>query len=308
VIGDLAAILANADFWAAVLRIATPLVFGTLGVLLCERAGVLNLGIEGIMVAGALAGWLTVYAGGSLWAGVAVAALAGAAFGLLHALLTVTLALSQHVAGLGITLFATSLSYYAYRVGFPTSTSPPTVQPFAEMAWLPVPILAAQTPMTLLALALVPLLAWVLQRTPLGLAVRMVGENPAAAEGQGLSVAGLRTGAVVAGSALMGVAGAFLTLSAFNAFYFNMVNGRGWICIALVVFAGWRPGKALAGALLFALFDALQIRLSQSGGSVLPYQAYLMLPYLLSIVALVAVARRATYPQALMKPWRRGER
>ena len=307
-IGDVTAILANVDFWAAVLRIATPLVFGTLGVLLCERAGVLNLGIEGIMVAGALAGWLTVYAGGSLWAGVAVAALAGAAFGLLHALLTVTLALSQHVAGLGITLFATSLSYYAYRVGFPTSTSPPTVQPFAEMAWLPVPILSAQTPMTLLALALVPLLAWGLQRTPLGLAVRMVGENPAAAEGQGLSVSGLRTGAVVAGSALMGVAGAFLTLSAFNAFYFNMVNGRGWICIALVVFAGWRPGKALAGALLFALFDALQIRLSQSGGSVLPYQAYLMLPYLLSIVALVAVARRATYPQALMKPWRRGER
>ena len=305
---DVVALFANADFWAAVLRIATPLVFGTLGVLLCERAGVLNLGIEGIMVAGALAGWLTVYAGGSLWAGVLVAALAGAAFGLLHALLTVTLALSQHVAGLGITLFATSLSYYAYRVGFPTSTSPPTVQPFAEMAWLPVPILAAQTPMTLLALALVPLLAWVLQRTPLGLGVRMVGENPAAAEGQGLSVAGLRTGAVVAGSALMGVAGAFLTLSAFNAFYFNMVNGRGWICIALVVFAGWRPGKALAGALLFALFDALQIRLSQSGGSALPYQAYLMLPYLLSIVALVAVARRATYPQALMKPWRRGER
>jgi general nucleoside transport system permease protein len=307
-IADLAAILANVDFWSAVLRIATPLVFGTLGVLLCERAGVLNLGIEGIMVAGALAGWLTVYLGGSLWAGVLVAALTGAAFGLLHGVLTVTLALSQHVAGLGITLLATSLSYYAYRVGFPTSTSPPTVQPFAEMAWLPLPVLSAQTPLTLLALALVPLLAWVLARTPLGLAVRMVGENPAAAEGQGLSVAGLRIGAVVAGSALMAVGGAFLTLSAFNAFYFNMVNGRGWICIALVVFAGWRPGKALAGAVLFAMFDALQLRLSQSGASVLPYQAYLMLPYLLSIVALVAVARRATYPQALMKPWRRGER
>jgi simple sugar transport system permease protein len=307
-IGDLAGILLNVDFWSAVLRVATPLIFGTLGVLLCERAGVLNLGIEGIMVAGALAGWLTVYLGGSLWAGVLVAALTGAAFGLLHGALTVTLALSQHVAGLGITLFATSLSYYAYRVGFPQSTSPPTIQPFAEMAGLPLPVLSAQTPLTLLALALVPLLAWVLARTPLGLAVRMVGENPAAAEGQGLSVTGLRIGAVVAGSALMGVAGAFLTLSAFNAFYFNMVNGRGWICIALVVFAGWRPGKALAGALLFAWFDALQLRLSQSGGGVLPYQAYLMLPYLLSIVALVAGARRATSPQALMKPWRKGER
>ena len=104
----------------------------------------------------------------------------------------------------------------------------------------------AQTPLTLLALVSVPVLAWVLYRTPLGLAVRMVGENPGAAEGQGIDVIAVRIGAVVAGSALMGVGGAFLTLSAFNAFFFNMVNGRGWICVALVVFASWRPGKALA--------------------------------------------------------------
>jgi hypothetical protein len=137
-------------------------------------------------------------------------------------------------------------------------------------------------------------------------------ENPAAAEGQGLSVNGLRTGAVVAGSALMGLAGAFLTLAAFNAFYANMVNGRGWVCVALVVFASWRPGKALLGALLFAFFDALQLRLQQSGGGVLglelPYQLYLALPYAMAIVALVLVARRASYPQALMKPYRKGER
>ena len=111
-----------------------------------------------------------------------------------------------------------------------------------------------------------------------------------------------------AGSALMGVAGSFLTLSAFNAFFFNMINGRGWICVALVVFASWRPGKALLGALLFAFFDALQLRLQQSGDSLLPYQLYLMLPYLLSILALVVVARNAAYPQALMKPYRKGER
>jgi simple sugar transport system permease protein len=300
-------ILLNPDFWVAVLRIATPLVFGTLGVLLCERAGVLNLGIEGIMVAGAFTGWLAVYHGAGLWAGVAVAAATGAAFGLLHAFVTVALALSQHVAGLGITLLATSVSYYAYRVAFPSVSSPPTIRPFAEMTALHVPILSAQTPLTLLALLAVPALAWVLYRTPLGLAVRMVGENPAAVEGQGIDVVRLRTGAVVAGSALMGVAGAFLTLSAFNAFYFNMVNGRGWVCIALVVFAGWRPGKALAGALLFAFFDAAQLRLQQQAGGV-PYQIYLMLPYVLSIIALIAVARRATYPQALMKPWRKGER
>jgi len=304
---DILVILGNTDFWAAMLRIATPLIFGTLGVLLCERAGVLNLGIEGIMVAGALAGWLAVYLGGSLWVGVMVAALTGAAFGLLHAFLTVPLALSQHVAGLGITLFATSVSYYAYRVSFPNVTSPPTIESFAEMAGLGIPILSKQTPLTLLALTCVPLLAWVLYRMPVGLAVRMVGENPAAAEGQGLNVNAVRTGAIVAGSALMGVAGAFLTLSAFNAFFFNMVNGRGWICVALVVFASWRPGKALLGALLFAFFDALQLRLQQ-GGDGIPYQVYLMLPYALSILALVLVARRAAYPQALMKPYVKGER
>lgn len=301
-------ILANPAFWIATLRVATPLIFGTLGVLLCERAGVLNLGIEGIMVAGAFAGWLTVYAGHGLWAGVLVAALTGGAFGLLHAWLTVGLALSQHVSGLGITLLATALSYYGYRVSFPKVSTPPTIEPFGPMAWLDVPVLQAQTPLTLVALLLVPLVGWVLYRTPLGLAVRMVGENPQAAESQGLSVAALRTGAIVAGSALMGVAGAFLTLSAFNAFFFNMVNGRGWICVALVVFASWRPGKALLGALLFAFFDALQLRLQQAGSGAIPYQFYLMLPYALSIVALVVVARKASYPQALMKPYRKGER
>jgi len=304
----LAGILANADFWTAVLRIATPLVLGTLGVLLCERAGVLNLGIEGIMVAGALTGWLAVYFGAGLWTGVLVAALTGAAFGLLHGALTVPLALSQHVAGLAITLFATSVSYFAYRVSFPTVTSPPTITPFAEMTSLGVPVLSAQTPLTLLALLLVPLVAWLLYRTPAGLAIRMVGENPAAAEGQGLDVNAVRIAAIVGGSALMGVAGAFLTLSAFNAFFFNMVNGRGWICVALVVFAGWKPGKALAGALLFAFCDALQLRVQQAGDTGLPYQVFLMLPYVLSIVALIAVARRATYPQALMKPYVKGER
>jgi len=308
-VSEVLELLANPAFWVAVLRIATPLLLGTLGVLLCERAGVLNLGIEGIMVAGAFTGWLAVWLGAPPWGGVAVAALVGAAFGLLHAALTVGLALSQHVAGLGITMLATALSHYAYRVSFPKVNTPPTITPFAPMDWLPIPVLAAQTPLTLLALLLVPVLVWLLYRTPAGLALRMVGENPQAAEAQGVGVIATRTAAIVAGSALMGVAGSFLTLAAFNAFFFNMVNGRGWICVALVVFASWRPGKALAGALLFAFFDALQLRLQQAGGAgALPYQLYLMLPYLLSILALVLVARRAAYPQALMQPWRKGER
>lgn len=307
--------LGSASFWLAVLRIATPLLLGTLGVLLCERAGVLNLGIEGILVAGAFAGWYCAWLlgpGHLGWALLAAAAI-GAAFGLLHALLTVLLGLSQHVSGIGITMLATSLSYFAYRLAFPAVDSPPTIEPFAPLGqsfpWLSaLPVLPDLTAPTVLALALVPLLAWALQRTPIGLAVRMVGESPQAAEGQGLSVVALRTGAVAAGSALMGLAGAFLTLSAFNAFFFNMVNGRGWVCVALVVFASWRPGKALVGALLFAMFDALQLRLQNAGDAWVPYQFYLMLPYLLSIGALVLVARRAAYPQALMKPYRKGER
>ena len=309
---ELLDLLSAAPFWVSVLRIATPLILGTLGVLLCERAGVLNLGIEGIMVAGAFTGWLAVHAGLPLWGGVAVAAGTGALLGLLHGVLTVTLALSQHVAGLGLTLLATSLSSYAYRVSFPKVDTPPTIQAFEPMSWLPIPVLNAQTPLTLLALLLVPAIAWLLYRTPLGLAIRTVGENPAAAEGQGLSVSRLRIGAIVAGSALMGVAGCFLTLAAFNAFFFNMVNGRGWVCVALVVFASWRPGKALLGALLFAFFDALQLRLQQAGSGVLglelPYQFYLMLPYAMAIVALIVMARRAQVPQALMKPYRAGER
>ena len=305
---DILNLLGTFTFWEAVLRIATPLLFGTLGVLLCERAGVLNLGIEGIMVAGAFTGWLAVYAGADLWTGVLVAALVGGVFGLLHAGLTVGLALSQHVSGLGITMLATALSYFGYRVAFPRIDTPPTIATFEPMGWLPIPVLQNQTPLTLLALLLVPILAWFLYRTPAGLAVRMVGENPHAAEGQGIRVSLVRTAAIVAGSALMGVAGAFLTLSAFNAFFFNMINGRGWICVALVVFAAWRPGKALVGALLFAFFDALQLRLQQGAGGLLPYQVYLMIPYLLSIAALVLMARRAAYPQALMKPYMRGER
>ena len=313
-LADLIDTLATATFWVAVLRIATPLILGTMGVLLCERAGVLNLGIEGIMVAGAFSGWYAVYAGWPLAAGVLTAALTGAVFGWLHALLTVRLTLSQHVSGLGITLFATSLTYYAYRVMFPKVDTPPTIEPFTELhGWLDAipligPVLGGLTAMTLVALALVPLIGWLLYRTPLGLAIRMVGENPQAADSAGIDVARVRVGAVMAGSALMGMAGSFLTTAAFNAFFFNMINGRGWICVALVVFGSWRPGKALAGALLFAFFDALQLRLQQSAGDVLPYQVWLMIPFVLSIVALVAVSRRAQYPQALMKPYRRGER
>jgi simple sugar transport system permease protein len=308
-------ILLTTTLWAAAVRIASPLIFATLGELICERAGVLNLGIEGIMTAGAFAGWFTVYSGGDLWLGVLVAALVGAAFGLLHGTFVVPFGLSQHVTGIGITLLASSLTYYSYRLLFPKVTSPPRIPPFEPFAIpilsdIPVigEILFRQTPLTYFAFILVGIVAYILYRTPVGLAVRTVGENPAAVEAQGIDVTLVRIGAVMVGSALMAVGGAFLTMSTFNAFFFEMVAGRGWICIALVVFASWRPGKALLGALLFGLFEAYQVRLQQLAGNVVPYQVFLMLPYVLSIVALVAMSRRAAYPRALMVPYRKGER
>jgi ABC-type uncharacterized transport system permease subunit len=307
-------LLMNTSLWAAVLRIATPLIFGVLGALLCERAGVLNLGIEGIMTMGAMTGWLTVYLGGDLWTGLLVAAMSGALIGLLHAILTVPLGLSQHVSGLGITLFASALAYYLYRLIVVVGELPPTIEPFRPidvpfLSDIPIlgPIMFSQTMPTYLALISVVVMAYVLARTPLGLAIRMTGENPHAVEAQGLSPIHIRIGAVVAGSALMAVGGAFLTTAAFNSFFPEMVQGRGWICIALVVFASWRPGKALVGALLFAFFDAYQLRL-QTVIEGVPYQLFLMAPYALSIVALVLVARRAEVPEALMTPYRRGER
>ena len=136
----------------------------------------------------------------------------------------------------------------------------------------------------------------------------MAGENPMALEAQGIDVFLVRTIAVVLGSALMAVCGAYLTLSAFDAFYFGMINGRGWIAIALVIFASWKPERALLGALLFAGLDAYQVRAQQLAGAVIPYQFFLMLPFLLSIVAMVIAAKRTRYPRALLVPFRRGER
>ena len=313
---DLFEIFLATGFWAATLRIVSPLIFGTLGELICERAGVLNLGIEGIMTIGAMAGWMWVYQGGDLWGGVFFAASVGAVFGFLHAVFTVYLGLSQHVTGIGITLFGSSLSYFIYRMLLPSATTPPKIVPFQNY---PIPGLSdlplvgealfSQTPLTYLALICVPVVWYALHRTPLGLAVRMAGENPVAVEAQGINVLAVRTGAVMVGSALMAVGGAFITMSAFDAFFFGMINGRGWICIALVIFASWRPGKALLGAILFAGLEAFQVRAQQVAGTTfIPYQFYLMLPYALSIVAMIFMARKAKYPHALLVPFRRGER
>jgi len=312
---DILEIFLSASFWAATIRIACPLIFATLGELICERAGVLNLGIEGIMTAGAMAGWMWVYQGGDLVTGMLFAAFVGGLFGLLHAQFTVILGVSQHVTGIGITMLASSLSYFVFKMLLPETTTPPKIVPFQAVEIAPLSSLPffgeaffQHTFFTYFAFALVPIVIYILYKTPLGLALRTAGENPSSLESQGINVFVIRTLAVVIGSSLMALGGAYLTMSAFDAFYFGMVNGRGWICIALVIFASWQPGKALLGALLFAGLDAMQVRVQLQLGALIPYQVFLMMPYVLSIVAMVIVARKAKYPKALLQPFRRGER
>jgi simple sugar transport system permease protein len=297
------------------IRIAAPLLFATLGEMFTERAGVLNLGVEGIMLLGAMTGFTAAYFSGSLWLGIAAAAATGLVFGALMGLLTVSLGLSQHVSGLGITLLCSGLAFFFYRLVFGQPSQPPNVEAFATV---PVPLLADipglgpvlfnQFALVYIVLLLVPLSAFLLYRTPWGLNLRTVGENPHAAASAGVSVVALRYQALMVSGMLMGVAGAYLSIAQFNAFTFGVISGRGWVCIALVVLGQWDPWRIALAALLFGTVDALQLRLQSSGAIDLPYQVFLMMPFVVTILAMAVLARTAHAPAALLIPFRREER
>jgi simple sugar transport system permease protein len=292
---------------AATLRIATPILLAGLGEVFAERAGVLNLGIEGIMLMGALVGFIAAYLSGSLWLGLLAAMGCGLLAGLLMGGLAVTLGLNQHVSGLGVTLLTSGLALFFFRVLFKGTANPPQIEPFAPVA-LPglgplAPILE-QYWLTYLAFALVPVAAWVLYRTTFGLWVRSVGENPEAADTAGVNVAAVRYTALAISGVLMGLGGAFLSLAQLGTATFGIVAGRGWVAIAIVIFGNWQPAKVMLGALLFGGVEALQLRLRAVGLAV-PYQLLLALPYLATIVALALAGRDASYPAALLKPYKR---
>ena len=298
----------------AMMRMATPIIFATLGEIIAERAGVLNLGIEGIMLMGAMTGFLVTLLSGSLWIGVLAAALVGMALALLMAFLAVYLGLSQHVSGLGITIFSTGLAMFIYRLHFGSPTVPPTVEPFKQLA---VPVLSSipvigpglfhQYSLTYIAWLLVLAISIILYKTNIGLKIRTVGENPVVADTVGVNVNLTRTLCLVAGGALMGVGGSFLTLAHQNMFLMDVIGGRGWVAIAMVIFGNWDPFKGTLGALIFGFLDGLQLRL-QGLGFHIPFHIFLMIPYLLTIVALIGVSRKASVPAGLLKPYRREEK
>ena len=302
-------------FFAAMIRIATPLLFATIGELFAERSGVLNLGIEGIMLLSAMTGFSAAYFTGSLWLGIAAAMLTGALCGALMGLLTVTFGLSQHVSGLGLTLLCSGLAFFFYRVIFGQPSSPPNIEAFKTVE---IPILSAipfigpvvfnQYALVYMALLLIPLAAFVLYKTPWGLHLRTVGESPHAADSAGVNVAAVRYQALILSGTLMAIGGAFLSMAQFNAFTFGVISGRGWVCIALVVFGQWSPWKSAGAAFLFAFIDALQLRLQASAVIDVPYQVFLMMPFVLTIVAMALVSRNVRVPAALLVPFRKEER
>lgn len=299
----------------ATLRVATPLIFATIGEVYTERAGILNLGIEGIMFLGAFAGFAIAFkaqaagAGSYLWLGLLGAIIAGTIMGLLMGFFSVTLGVNQHVSGLGITLLSIGLSLYGFRLVFGESSVLPSVEPFAQYSIFgDLPILGPifrQYLLTYLAfIILIPLAWWILYRTSFGLRLRAVGENPEAADAAGINVFQTRYLTLAIGGALMAVGGAFLSLAQLGAFSPGIIAGRGWVCIALVIFAKWDPIRAMWGALLFGGVFALQLRL-QTMGMELPFEVFLALPYIVTIIALAIAGRNVAYPGAYLKAYRR---
>jgi simple sugar transport system permease protein len=230
------------------------------------------------------------------------------------AFLSVHLGLSQHVSGLGITLFSTGLAMFIYRLHFGSPIVPPIVEPFKQvtipfLSKIPVigPSLFNQYVLTYLAWLLIPVISILLYKTKIGLKIRTVGENPFAADTVGVNVNLTRTLSLVAGGALIGIGGAFLTLAHQNMFLIDVVGGRGWVSIAMVIFGNWDPLKGAVGAVIFGFMDGLQLRL-QGLGIQIPFHVFLMIPYIITIVALVGVSRRAAVPAGLLKPYRREEK
>jgi len=296
------------DLIAATLRIATPLIFATLGELFCERAGILNLGVEGTMFFGAFSGFTAASLTGSLWMGILCAFIGGMISGLIMSLFSVRLGVNQHVSGLGVTLLMTALSLFGFRVIFGENRILPSIQPFQQLSIFSGsrvlgPIFSQYT-LTYIALALIPIVWWVVFRTNFGLNLRSVGDNPEATDAAGINVYRLRTIALVIGGALMSVGGAYLSVAQLGSFTFGIVAGRGRVCIALIIFANWHPVRVLWGALLFGGVQALQSRL-QLTGLKLPYELFLALPYIVTIIALTIAGRNASYPAALLKPYKR---
>ncbi len=304
------------------IRAGTSLLYATLGGILNERSGILNLGMEGIMMMGAATAFAVAYHSGVIWVGLGAAVLVGMLLAAIHAFLSITMRADQVVSGLAMTLFGTGLaSFMGQRLG-PGGTTMVGLQG-PSFQRIPIPLLSSlpflgqsffqQDVMTYALYILVPMLWFLLYRTQPGLHLRAVGENPQAADAMGVNVSATRYLSTILGGALIGIGGAHLSLGYLQGWADNITGGRGWIAIALIIFATWDPLRAVVGALLFGGINAIQFRI-QAAGTTIPASFLNMMPYIFTIVVLVvitwweAISKRVGAPAALGTPYAREEK
>jgi simple sugar transport system permease protein len=295
---------------ASGIRLAVPLLIASLGEMFGQRSGVLNLGVDGIMLLGAFTGYYTVLRTGNVWVGLVAGAALGIVLGLASALISVTLRAEQGISGIGVYLFGLGMSDLLFQklVGtpIPIKSFPDVHIPL--LADIPIVggMLFQHSLVVYMAFAAVPLSMFVLNRTTFGMNVRAVGENPEAADSLGVSVAKVRYATVTIGGTLAGVAGAALAID-LGIFQQNLTNAAGFIAIALVYFGAWRPMGVMAGALLYGFVNALVLQLKTLGIIPLSWSDIAaMAPAIITILALVVVAQRFRAPTALTKPFTRG--
>ena len=294
----------------------TPLLFASMGELLCERSGNLNLGVEGMMLVGAVSGFIAAYITGNPFIGVLAAMAAGGLLALVHAFLTIHLRASQTVSGLALTMFGTGLSSYIGKsfIGIPL---PCALKEVHIPGLSDIPALGAiffrHDMLVYLSYIIVACVFFYLYKTRFGLYLRSVGENPSAADAMGVNVYLYRYVHVVAGGMLAGIGGAYLSLAYAPSWLENMTAGRGWIAVALVIFATWSPVRVMIGSYIFGGLDVLGFRLQTFGISVSPFFLK-MLPYVFTVVVLVFISRNlykkkvGQQPQSLSLPYDREER
>ncbi|MGO8695549.1 MAG: ABC transporter permease [Rectinemataceae bacterium] len=290
--------------------LATPFLYAAIGETFAQTSGVVNLGVDGIMLLSAFAAFYVALMSGSLWLGLLAAALVGLAMGLLMSLVSVTLKAEQGVSGIGLYMFGLGMSSLLFKVLIGTVKTLDGFRPVAIPFLSDIPVVGKMLFRTNIlvygAFLLVPLAWWVLKKTTLGLKIKSVGQSPAAADSLGISVNGIRYLSVCIGSVLAGIAGASLSISLLNLFQDNLTAGQGFIAVALVYFGGWSPIGVLGGALLFSIVNSFQLWM-QVLGAKMSSNIAVMLPYLLTIVALTVSVNRARQPAALNKPFERGE-
>jgi simple sugar transport system permease protein len=294
----------------SMIRLATPFLYAAIGETFSQTSGVVNLGVDGVMLLGGFAAFYVALTTGNLWLGLLIAVLVGLLMGLLMSFISVTLKAEQGISGIGLYMFGLGLSSLLLKTMIGTVKTIDGFQPvkIPGLADIPVigPILFQNSLPVYGAFLLVPIAWWVLEKTTLGLKIKSVGQNPAAADSLGINVDRIRYFSVCLGSALAGLAGASLSIALVNLFQDNLTAGQGFIAVALVYFGGWSPWGVMGGALLFSIVNSFQLWMQVLGVKISSDVA-VMLPYLLTIAALMVTVNRVRQPAALNKPFERGE-